>query len=203
MVGVAAREGWVGRLEKAEKAAVSLLPRRARRGSTSFGRLGDVVQQPPVWAALAALLAVGGGARGKRAAARGVLCFSGAAVVANLVIKPFVGRSRPPRLGRGPAGTGHLIVPLRPHRYRPRLLRRHLPGDPGAVHPAHRHHHGRPLVHPPQPRALPERRASRRGGGDRGGGGGLAAVAARGDEAGRPEPAAPGAGAGDEEQGAP
>ncbi|HEV3401164.1 MAG TPA: hypothetical protein VG078_05035, partial [Acidimicrobiales bacterium] len=83
---------------------MSLLPRRARRGSTPFGKLGDFVQQPPVWAGLAALLAVGGGPRGKRAALRGVACYSVAAVLANLVIKPVVGRSRPPGSGEGRPG---------------------------------------------------------------------------------------------------
>ncbi|HEX2041127.1 MAG TPA: phosphatase PAP2 family protein [Acidimicrobiales bacterium] len=103
----------------AEKEAVSLLPRRARRGSTWFGRLGDIVQQPPVWAGLAALLAVGGGPRGKRAAVRGAACYSLAAVVANLVIKPVVGRSRPPGSGEGRPGpvtssfpSGHTATDL-------------------------------------------------------------------------------------------
>ncbi|HEX2275066.1 MAG TPA: phosphatase PAP2 family protein [Acidimicrobiales bacterium] len=98
---------------------MSLLPRRARRGSTWFGRLGDIVQQPPVWAGLAALLAVGGGPRGKRAAVRGAACYSFAAVVANLVVKPVVGRSRPPGSGEGRPGpvtssfpSGHTATDL-------------------------------------------------------------------------------------------
>jgi len=98
---------------------VSLLPRRARRGSTWFGRLGDVVQQPPAWAGLAVLLALGGGSRGKRAVAPGALCYGVAAVVANLVFKPFVGRSRPPGSGEGRPGpvtssfpSGHTATDL-------------------------------------------------------------------------------------------
>ncbi len=109
----------MARFAAAEKAAVSLLPRRARRGSTWFGRLGDIVQQPPVWAGLAALLAVGGGPRGKRAALRGVVCYSVAAVLANLLIKPVVGRSRPPGSGEGRPGpvtssfpSGHTATDL-------------------------------------------------------------------------------------------
>lgn len=112
----------MGRLERAaiaEKGVVSLLPRRARRGSTWFGRLGDITQQPPVWAALAGLLAVWGGPRGKRAAVRGTACYAAAAAVANLVIKPWVGRSRPPGSGEGRPGpvtssfpSGHTATDL-------------------------------------------------------------------------------------------
>ncbi len=108
----------MGRWERAEKAAVSLLPRRARRGSTWFGRLGDIVQQPPVWAALAAALGLGG-RRGKRAAVRGAVCYTIAALVANLAIKPWVGRSRPPGSGEGRPGpvsssfpSGHTATDL-------------------------------------------------------------------------------------------
>ena len=110
----------VRRWGMAEKAAVSLtLPAHARRGSTWFGRFGDVTQQPPVWAALAAGLALFGGRRGKRAALRGGACYGVAAVVANLVIKPAVGRRRPPAAGRGRPGpvtssfpSGHTATDL-------------------------------------------------------------------------------------------
>ena len=75
-----------------------LVGRGSRRGSTWFGRAGDIVQQPPVWAAIAAALAAAG-PRGRRAALRGTVCYVGAAV-AQLLIKPVVGRSRPPGAGR-------------------------------------------------------------------------------------------------------
>ena len=107
--------GW----KVAEKAAVSLLPRRERRGSTWFGRLGDFTQQPPVWAALATGLAIAGRSRGRRAAGRGVVCYGVAAVVANLAIKPWVGRSRPPGAGEARPGpvtssfpSGHTATDL-------------------------------------------------------------------------------------------
>ena len=95
-----------------------LLPRRSRRGSTWFGRLGDISQQPPLWGAVAAALALGGGSRGKRAAARGSACYAVAAVVANLG-KPMVGRARPPGAGDGRPGpvtssfpSGHTATDL-------------------------------------------------------------------------------------------
>lgn len=81
-----------------------LLPREADRGSTRFGRMGDVVQQPPVWAGIAALLAVAGGTRGRRAAVRGSVCYGVTAILANLVVKPVVGRKRPPGSGKGRTG---------------------------------------------------------------------------------------------------
>jgi hypothetical protein len=43
-----------------EDALVSFLPKGAHHGSTWFGRLGDVVQQPPVWAGVAAGDGLGG-----------------------------------------------------------------------------------------------------------------------------------------------
>jgi undecaprenyl-diphosphatase len=101
-----------------EDGLTSLLP-NARQGDTFFGRLGDVAQQPPVWALLAAGLAVLGGARGKRAALRGTASYGAAAVVANLVIKPLVRRSRPPASGKGRLGpvttsfpSGHAATDL-------------------------------------------------------------------------------------------
>lgn len=88
----------------AEDGAVRLLPRRARHGSTWFGRLGDVVQQPPLWLGVASILGVAGGARGRRAAARGSLCYGVTAVIAGVILKPVVGRSRPPGSGSGRSG---------------------------------------------------------------------------------------------------
>ena len=120
MVRLAGPRGRLKQWDVGEKAAVSLLlPRRARRGSTWFGRLGDITQQPPMWAAVAAALALGGGPRARRAAARGTACYGIAAVVANLGIKPLVGRSRPPGAGEGRPGpvtssfpSGHTATDL-------------------------------------------------------------------------------------------
>lgn len=62
-------------------------------------RAGAVARPPPVWAATAALLAARGGASGRRAALRGGACYAVAAVVANVIMKPMIDRSRP-RKGR-------------------------------------------------------------------------------------------------------
>lgn len=105
--------------QAAEDAVMRLMPRRGRQGSTWFGRVGDVVQQPPVWAGLAAALALTGGPRGRRAAVRGSVYYGLAAVVGNLVIKPVVRRSRPPAAGKGKMGpvttsfpSGHAATDL-------------------------------------------------------------------------------------------
>ncbi len=92
------------RLRIGEDVFMRLLPRQARQGSTRFGRMGDVVQQRPVWVGLSGLLAFAGGPRGQRAAARGSVCFAVAAIVANLMVKPLADRSRPPASGKGRTG---------------------------------------------------------------------------------------------------
>ena len=107
------------KLKLAEDVVMRLMPRRARRGATWFGRLGDVVQQPPVWVGLAGALALAGGRRGRRAALRGGVYYGLAAVLGNLVVKPLVRRSRPPGSGKGRMGpvttsfpSGHAATDL-------------------------------------------------------------------------------------------
>ena len=109
----------MSRLAQAEDVVMRLMPRKARRGSTWFGRMGDVVQQPAVWVALTGALAVGGGAKGRRAALRGSVCYGVAAVIASLVVKPLVHRSRPPGSHEGRLGpltssfpSGHAATDL-------------------------------------------------------------------------------------------
>ena len=70
-----------------------LVGKGSRHGSSWFGKAGDIAQQPPVWAAAALALSLGG-PRGRRAALRGSVCY-GAAALAQIIIKPLVGRSRP------------------------------------------------------------------------------------------------------------
>ncbi|HVM36190.1 MAG TPA: phosphatase PAP2 family protein [Actinomycetota bacterium] len=83
-----------------------LVGRGSHRGSTWFGKIGDTIQQPPVWVALALTLSAGGG-KGRRAAGRGSACYL-AAHLLHLGIKSVVGRRRPPGAGRmrlGPASS--------------------------------------------------------------------------------------------------
>jgi membrane-associated phospholipid phosphatase len=66
----------------------------SRKGTTWFDRAGNVIQRPPSWAAVAAVLAATG-PRGRRAALRGGACYLSAAAV-HLPIKAVVGRRHPP-----------------------------------------------------------------------------------------------------------
>ncbi|MBW3556745.1 MAG: phosphatase PAP2 family protein [Actinobacteria bacterium] len=65
----------------------------SRKGSTFFGRAGDLIQRPPAWAAIAAILSATGD-RGRRAALRGGVCYLSAAL-AHLPIKAVVRRRHP------------------------------------------------------------------------------------------------------------
>jgi undecaprenyl-diphosphatase len=72
-------------------------------GKNWFGKAGNVIQRPPSWAAVAGVLAATGDS-GRRAAARGAVCYLSAAAV-HLPIKAVVGRRHPPGasdLQRGP-----------------------------------------------------------------------------------------------------
>ena len=66
----------------------------SRKGTNWAGRAGDIMQRPPSWAAVAALLAATG-TTGRRAALRGGVCYLSAAA-AHLPIKALVGRRHPP-----------------------------------------------------------------------------------------------------------
>ena len=110
-----ARTRW----QLVDGAAVALLPLRGKRGSTWFGRLGDVAQQPATLGGVGAAIALAGGRRGRRAVTRGSLCYGAAAVLANAVVKPLAGRSRPPGAGLGRSGpvtssfpSGHAATDL-------------------------------------------------------------------------------------------
>ena len=71
---------------------------------TRLARVGRITEQPPFWGGIATALAVKGGERGRQAALRGSVCYVVAAFVANIVIKPFVRRRRPPGAGEGRIG---------------------------------------------------------------------------------------------------
>ncbi len=90
-------------LGEAEDTLVSnLVGEGSKKGSTFFGRAGDVVRRPPAWAAIAAGLCATG-ERGRRAALRGSACYLSAAAV-HLPIKALVGRRHPPGAERHQLG---------------------------------------------------------------------------------------------------
>lgn len=70
-------------------------PTRSLKFIRALDTVGHVAQQPPTWVGWTAVIALAGGQRGRRAAARAGLCYAAAAIVANLVVKPVVRRPRP------------------------------------------------------------------------------------------------------------
>ena len=66
------------------------------RVTTTLDKVGAITKRPPIWAVVAAGLLATGGRRGRDAALRGGVAYGAAAVLANLVIKPAVRRTRPP-----------------------------------------------------------------------------------------------------------
>ncbi len=87
--------------------------------ATALDRIGYITKRPPFWAATATVMAVGGGQQGRRAALRGSVGYATAAVIANLLIKPFAQRPRPPQAGKGRIGpltssfpSGHTATDL-------------------------------------------------------------------------------------------
>ncbi|MCA1822007.1 MAG: phosphatase PAP2 family protein [Pseudonocardia sp.] len=66
---------------------------------TRLARVGRILEQPPLWGAVATALAVKGGTKSRQAVLRGSVCYLIAAFIANIVIKPLVYRRRPQGAG--------------------------------------------------------------------------------------------------------
>lgn len=77
---------------------------RVRSVVVVLDRVGAVTKRPPIWAVVVGGLVWRGGRTGREAALRGGVGYAAAAVVANLVVKPLVGRGRP--VGSGQARIG-------------------------------------------------------------------------------------------------
>ena len=88
--------------EAEDELVAAVVGEGSRKGSSVFGRAGDLIRHPPVWAAIAAVLSVTG-ERGRRAALRGSVCYITAAAV-HLPMKALVGRRHPPGAGRHQLG---------------------------------------------------------------------------------------------------
>lgn len=79
----------------------------------TFSRLGAVTRRPLMWVLITAVMATAGGPPGKRAAARGFVCYLLGAGAGNLP-KPLFGRPQPrhrwarkPQVMRGAFPSGH------------------------------------------------------------------------------------------------
>jgi membrane-associated phospholipid phosphatase len=74
-------------------------------------RLSDAANNSRLWLAIAAAIALVGGARGRRAALEGVAAIGVTSATVNLGVKPLASRRRPDRVGPDLAGTRHVPMP--------------------------------------------------------------------------------------------
>lgn len=86
------------RRSREDRLITRLVGRGSRKGSTPFGRAGDVVRHPPVWSAIAAAAALRE-PRGRRTALRASVGYA-AAGLTHLPLKGLVGRRHPPGANR-------------------------------------------------------------------------------------------------------
>ena len=68
---------------------------------TRLARAARILEQPPLWGAVATALAVKGGTKSRQAVLRGGVCYLIAAFIANIVIKLLTYRRRPQGAGEG------------------------------------------------------------------------------------------------------
>ena len=116
---VEARQGpasrWVeglrelGAVDRAVYEAVARTPTAALDGPVR--RLSDAANYSRVWLAIAAVIAVAGGRRGRRAALEGVVSVAVTSATVNLGMKSFHQRRRPDRVDRDLPPARHVPMP--------------------------------------------------------------------------------------------
>jgi putative intracellular protease/amidase/membrane-associated phospholipid phosphatase len=74
-------------------------------------RLSELADHSKIWLAIAALMAIGGGPRGRRAAADGIAAVAVSSVIVNTMLKLVAKRSRPERLAAGVPTQRHVSMP--------------------------------------------------------------------------------------------
>jgi membrane-associated phospholipid phosphatase len=107
-----AARSWLSEAESIDRAVYDAIAR------TSTPRLDGVMRRVSTAAnysrlsmGIAALLAVAGGARGRRAAISGLASVAATSAIANLVIKPLGRRRRPDRIDAGIAARREVPMP--------------------------------------------------------------------------------------------
>jgi len=73
--------------------------------------LSSAADKSRLWLAIAAVLVLGGGRTGRRAAVRGTLAVGATSALVNLGLKPVSFRGRPDRAGAGVPGQRHVRMP--------------------------------------------------------------------------------------------
>ena len=76
-----------------------------------FRELSNAANYSRLWLGIAAVIALTGGERGRRAALEGVLAIGVTSATINLGLKPLARRRRPDRAGTSHAGSGQVRMP--------------------------------------------------------------------------------------------
>ena len=96
-------EGLLARLHRIDLAAYEALTASTTPGlDRAIAAISEAANHSKPWVATAALLAITGGPRGRRAAACGIGSVAVASAVVNLALKPLWPRGRPDRAGVPP-----------------------------------------------------------------------------------------------------
>jgi undecaprenyl-diphosphatase len=103
---------WLNEAKAADAAVYAAIARSETPSLDAAMRgLTRAADHSKLWFATAAGLALVGGARGRRAAGRGLLALGAASALANLVAKPLTVRSRPQREEREELARRHVPMP--------------------------------------------------------------------------------------------
>jgi membrane-associated phospholipid phosphatase len=118
--GVEPWQGWpsshlaqmlreLGAVDRAVYEAVARTPTASLDGPVR--RLSDAANGSRLWLGIAAVMALLGGRRGRRAALEGVVSIGVTSAAVNLGVKPLRRRRRPDRLESGPFEARHVKMP--------------------------------------------------------------------------------------------
>jgi membrane-associated phospholipid phosphatase len=99
----------LGAVDRAVYQAVADTPTAELDGP--FRRLSDAADHSRLWLGIAAMIAMFGGRRGRRAALEGVLAIGVTSAAVNLGVKPLARRARPDRSGPALVGARHVAMP--------------------------------------------------------------------------------------------
>lgn len=107
------RDTWLGEVERVDSAVYAAVAgTRTPRLDVAMRRLSTAANYSRLSLGASALLALGGGERGRRAAVFGLASVSATSAVANLVVKPFGRRRRPDRAAEEVPTSRHVPMPV-------------------------------------------------------------------------------------------
>jgi membrane-associated phospholipid phosphatase len=104
---------WLAEAERLDVALYAAVARARTPGlDRSLRRLSRAADHSALWAGVAALMAVAGGARGRRAGLDGLQAIGITSAVVNVGMKPLWRRRRPDVVARGVPVARHVRMPL-------------------------------------------------------------------------------------------